>query len=220
MFDIKNDSNAITIQNSYDEDLNFRLIEIKYYNNEKYFLLQNENNEYSVYKYDKSSSAFVEITNNKLISMLFGNIGLLKNFQSWFENYLLCIPILVLFLYPVSELILWIIAHVFPMIWSDKFSVAGITDFATKYLLYAYHPNINWFQHLSINMISIGSFGYLLFQYIDDSKNKIILIIGNILAFGLIYAMFVPAVFDTIGRLSAWLIGIGIFTAILAKWHK
>ena len=97
MFDLKNDSNAITIQNSYDEDLNFRLIEIKYYNNEKYFLLQNEDNEYSVYKYDKSSSAFVEITNNKLISMLFGNIGLLKKFQSWFENYLLCIPILVLF---------------------------------------------------------------------------------------------------------------------------
>ena len=58
------------------------------------------------------------------------------------------------------------------MIWSDKFSVAGITDFATKYLLYAYHPNINWFQHFSINLISIGSFGYLLFQYIDDSKNK------------------------------------------------
>ena len=106
------------------------------------------------------------------------------------------------------------------MIWSDKFSVAGITDFATKYLLYAYHPNINWFQHFSINLISIGSFGYLLFQYIDDSKNKIILIIGNILAFGLIYAMFVPAVFDTIGRFSAWLIGIGIFTAILAKWNK
>ena len=38
MFDIKNDSNAITIQNSYDEDLSFRLIEIKYYNNEKYCL--------------------------------------------------------------------------------------------------------------------------------------------------------------------------------------
>ena len=81
MFDLKNDSNAITIQNSYDEDLSFLLIELKYYNNEKYFLLQNEDNEYSVYKYDKSSSAFVEITNNKLISMLFGNIGLLNTAQ-------------------------------------------------------------------------------------------------------------------------------------------
>lgn len=127
---------------------------------------------------------------------------------------ILFIPFFILLLYPVTELIMWIIAHVFSQVWSDKFSAVGVTDFATKYLPYAYHPKLNWFSYFSVNFLCIAIFSFLSYQYRVYYK-KTYLIIGNILAIGFIYAMFVPNIFDFISTIAAWLLGIVIIITVL-----
>lgn len=121
---------------------------------------------------------------------------------------------LVLLLYPLTEFILWIVAHVFPLFWSDKFSATGVTEFATKYLPYAYHPNLKWFSHFSVNALCVGLFLFLGSKY-NDTREKVFLIIGTILSIGFLCIMFIPNAFDFVGNISTWLVGIGIGIAVL-----
>lgn len=210
MFNIAKDKNSLTIKHSpYEEEI-FRIIEIKYHENEKYFLLQGINSEYVVYKYDQKDKELREVTNRNTIKVLFGNIDVLFDVETWLEKKLLLIPILILFLYPLSELIIWIIAHVFPLIWSNHFSTADVTDFATKYLPYAYHPNIKWFSHFAMNVMcffvaSYGAIEYLNNDY-SNTENRIkwAIIPTFIFALILIYAIFEPNLYNSLEPYALW----------------
>ena len=127
---------------------------------------------------------------------------------------ILLILLFILLLYPLTELILWVVAHVFPLFWSDKFSATGVTEFATKYLPYAYHPNLKWFSHFSVNALCVGLFFFLGSKY-NDTREKLFLIIGTILTIGFLCTMFIPNAFVFVGNISPWLVGIGIVIVVL-----
>ena len=117
---------------------------------------------------------------------------------------LLTIPILIALIYPITEIILWIFAHVIS-IFASNITTEGVTNFATKYLPYAWHPDIHWFKHFGITISSLIAFGFLAAEAKEIFDLKVT-VAGSLLALGFIYIWFVPSIFNGFATFSAWIV--------------
>lgn len=138
-----------------------------------------------------------------------------------FLKIALFLPLCIFLIYPLSELILWFLAHIAPIFWADKFSTEGITNFAIQHLPYAYHPELKWYSHFAVNMVSGIIFSVITFFFnpIFENENKkyhIIIGLFDILALFFLYAMFVANVFNMVGNISFWTIIASVVLIIIA----
>lgn len=144
---------------------------------------------------------FAEIITIDNIKYLIGNIFY---YISTFLTFLLII-------YPFTELILWILSTFFPKWWPNTYSVNWITDFATKYLPYSFHPNCTPFAFFMTNFLLLILFykvGEIAFE--DDNIH-----FGGIVGLILLYSFYDEQFFDMITHI-AWMIGcIGIAIILL-----
>ncbi len=122
------------------------------------------------------------------------------------------IGLYIIMLYPVTELLLWTCAHIVPLL-TDKMTLTSVSDFAVKYLPYAYHPDCKWYSHFATNIIYVSMAWYIICeikQYYDSSiissKEYLIPIAGFL--FGLIFllAIFIPEIYNPIAKYSLWLV--------------
>ena len=127
------------------------------------------------------------------------------------KKLLFYMPICLTLIYPISELVLWILGHI-----GSMFSIEQITDFAVKSLPYGYHPNCNWFLYLSVNL-SYLLIGAICSMYFFSAKNKWVSITTDIVALSLLVVLFVPKIFDIFSIISAVLVVLSIIALIGSK---
>ena len=133
-------------------------------------------------------------------------------------NTLLLLPMCLVILYPISEFIMWILSYIAPIIWNDTISAVKITDFAIKYLPYAYHPDCNWFMYLSVNFCVAVIFTAFSIEF-HSSKSKFIAVSGNILALGFLFIMFSQKAFNILAMISAAVVGLSLLYAVYKKYR-
>ena len=98
-------------------------------------------------------------------------------------------------LYPITEFIHYIMTW-FPVFWPDKFQSHWITNFAVKYLPYAFHPNCSGFSFFIVNIFMLMVAGFVL-----NLKNFFLYAITGLT---FIYALFDEQFFDWITDTFFW----------------
>lgn len=131
----------------------------------------------------------------------------LKEFGLNFFNLTMLLFSFLLFLYPLSEFILWVLSTIFPKLWSDTYSVNWITDFAIKYLPYSFHPNCGTFSFFMVNLIC-----FLVAAKIIGDEH---IYIGGCLGAVLLYSFFDEQFFDKFADIAE-LIGIFAIFGVIA----